>query len=56
MMLIEDGKVGLDEPVDRLLPELADRRVLRRLDAEVDDTVPATSEASCFDARVWLIP
>lgn len=41
MMLIEDGKVGLDEPVDRLLPELADRRVLRRLDAEVDDTVPA---------------
>jgi hypothetical protein len=41
MMLIEEGKFRLDEPVDRLLPELANRRVLRRLDAEVDDTVPA---------------
>ena len=29
--LVEDGLLGLDEPVDRLLPELADRRVLRRL-------------------------
>lgn len=28
MMLIEDGKLRLDEPVDRLLPELADRKVL----------------------------
>src|SRR5205823_511706 len=30
-----------DEPVDRLLPELADRRVLRRVDGPLDDTVPA---------------
>jgi len=28
MMLIEEGKLQLDEPVDRLLPELADRKVL----------------------------
>lgn len=28
MMLIEDGKLRLDEPVDRLLPELANRMVL----------------------------
>jgi CubicO group peptidase (beta-lactamase class C family) len=41
MMLIDQGKFRLDEPVDRLLPDLANRRVLRRLDAEVDDTVPA---------------
>jgi CubicO group peptidase (beta-lactamase class C family) len=41
MTLVEDGTLGLDEPVDRLLPELADRRVLRRLDAPLDDTVPA---------------
>ncbi|WP_239013909.1 serine hydrolase domain-containing protein [Archangium violaceum] len=41
MMLVEDGKLRLDEPVDRLLPELAHRRVLRRLDGPVDDTVPA---------------
>ena len=31
----------LDEPVDALLPELADRRVLRRPDGPLDDTVPA---------------
>ena len=41
MMLVEDGLLTLDEPVDRLLPELAGPRVLRRLDADVDDTVPA---------------
>jgi CubicO group peptidase (beta-lactamase class C family) len=41
MMLVDDGRLQLDEPVDRLLPELSDRRVLRSLDAEIDDTVPA---------------
>ncbi|HKY22898.1 MAG TPA: serine hydrolase domain-containing protein [Vicinamibacterales bacterium] len=41
MMLVEEGKLTLDEPVDRLLPELANRRVLRSIDANVDDTVPA---------------
>lgn len=39
MMLVEEGKFRVDEPVDRLLPELANRRVLRRLDVDVDDTV-----------------
>jgi CubicO group peptidase (beta-lactamase class C family) len=41
MLLVEDGALALDEPVDRLLPELADRRVLRRIDGPLDDTVPA---------------
>src|SRR5690606_33868501 len=41
MMLVEDGKLNLDEPVDRLLPELANRKVLKRLDGPIDDTVPA---------------
>ncbi|WP_257459617.1 serine hydrolase domain-containing protein [Archangium lipolyticum] len=41
MLLVEDGKLSLDEPVDRLLPELANRRVLRSLGGPVDDTVPA---------------
>lgn len=40
MMLVEDGKLKLDEPVDRLLPELADRHVLRSVDGPVDDTEP----------------
>jgi CubicO group peptidase (beta-lactamase class C family) len=49
MMLVEDGKLRLDEPVDRLLPELADRRVLRRIDAELDDTVPARRKLAVED-------
>lgn len=41
MMLVEQGRLALDEPVERLLPELADRKVLRRIDGPLDDTVPA---------------
>lgn len=41
LALAGDGLLDLDEPVDRLLPELADRRVLRRMDGPLDDTVPA---------------
>jgi CubicO group peptidase (beta-lactamase class C family) len=40
-ILVEECTLRLDEPVDRLLPELADRKVLRRLDGPLDDTVPA---------------
>ncbi|WP_146927635.1 serine hydrolase domain-containing protein [Cellulomonas xylanilytica] len=39
--LVEQGLLSLDDPVDRLLPELADRRVLRSPDGPIDDTVPA---------------
>ena len=41
MALIEDGVLQLDQSVESLLPELANRRVLRAIDAELDDTVPA---------------
>src|SRR5437899_6846879 len=41
MILVEECKVRLDEPVDRWLPELAERQVLKRLDGPLDDTVPA---------------
>lgn len=49
MILVEECKVRLDEPVDRLLPELADRRVLKRLDGPLDDTVPASRPISLRD-------
>jgi CubicO group peptidase (beta-lactamase class C family) len=41
MILVEECRLRLDEPVDRLLPELADRKVLRRLDGPLDGTIPA---------------
>jgi CubicO group peptidase (beta-lactamase class C family) len=39
MMLAEDDLVDLEEPVTKLLPELAGQRVLARPDAALDDTV-----------------
>jgi CubicO group peptidase (beta-lactamase class C family) len=41
MVLVERGDMTLADPIERWLPELADRRVLRRPDAALDDTVPA---------------
>ncbi|HEX5194860.1 MAG TPA: serine hydrolase domain-containing protein [Solirubrobacteraceae bacterium] len=41
LRLIEDGVLGLDDSVERFLPDLAERRVLRRLDGPLDETAPA---------------
>ncbi len=49
MILVEECRLRLDEPVDRLLPELAGRRVLRRPDGPLDDTVPAQRPISLRD-------
>lgn len=49
MMLVEDGRLALDEPVDRLLPELAGRRVLTRIDGPLDQTVPAARPITVED-------
>jgi len=49
MILVEECKVRLDEPVDRLLPELAERKVLKRLDGPLDDTVPANRPITVRD-------
>ena len=49
MILVEECKVRLDEPVDRLLPELAGRQVLKRLDGPLDDTVPANRPITVRD-------
>jgi CubicO group peptidase (beta-lactamase class C family) len=49
MLLVEDGALALEQPVDRLLPELAGRRVLRRVDGPLDDTVPANRPITVED-------
>ena len=41
LSLVDDGVVELDGPVDELLPELADRRVLESPDGPFAQTVPA---------------
>ncbi len=49
LMFIEEGRFALDDPVDRWLPELAGRRVLRAIDSPLDDTVPAERPISVRD-------
>ena len=49
LSLVEDGLLGLEEPVDRLLPELADRRVLRRPDGPLTDTIRAERAVTTRD-------
>ena len=49
LSLAEDGALGLDEPVDRLLPELANRRVLRRPDGPLTDTIAAERAVTTRD-------
>jgi len=41
LSFVDDGLLKLDESVDQWLPELADRKVLRRPDGPLDDTVRA---------------
>jgi CubicO group peptidase (beta-lactamase class C family) len=40
MMLVEEGKLRLQDPVDGWLPEMANPRVLSRIDGPLEDTVP----------------
>lgn len=39
MMLMEEGKIALDDPVSRWVPELAGVRVLRNAEGPLEDTV-----------------
>ena len=55
MMQVEEGLFALDEPVDRLLPELADPRVLQRLDGPLDETVPADRPITIEDLLTFRL-
>ena len=49
MILVEEAALRLDDPVDELLPELADRQVLRAIDGPLDETVPANRAITLRD-------
>ena len=55
MTLVEECRLGLDDPVDGLLPELADRRVLTRLDAPLGDTIPARRPITVRDLLTFVM-
>ena len=41
MMLIDEGKLGLDQPLGEILPAFAEMQVLNDPEGALDDTVPA---------------
>ena len=49
LALIGEGLIGLDEPVDRLLPELANRQVINDLSGPIEDTTPAARPITLRD-------
>ena len=55
LAVIEEGLIGLDEPVDRLLPELADRRVVKRMDGPLDETVAAERAITTRDLLTFTL-
>jgi CubicO group peptidase (beta-lactamase class C family) len=55
MILVEQCRLRLDDPVDELLPELANRRVLRTIESEIDDTVPAKRAITLRDLLTFRL-
>jgi len=55
MMLVEEARLRLDDPIDAWLPELADRQVLRGIDSLLDDTVPAVRPISLRDLLTFRL-
>jgi CubicO group peptidase (beta-lactamase class C family) len=49
MILLEECRIRLDDPVDDWLPELKNRKVLRTIDGPLDDTVPARRRITLRD-------
>ena len=49
MLLVEECRLRLDDPLDHWLPELANRQVLRTIDSQLDDTVPARRSITLRD-------
>lgn len=55
MMLAEDDLIDLEEPVSKVLPELAGQRVLARPDAPLDDTVAAVRPVTIEDLLTFTM-
>jgi CubicO group peptidase (beta-lactamase class C family) len=55
LSLIEEARLRLDDPVATWLPELAEQRVLRRIDGEIDDTVPLSRAITVRDLLTFRL-
>jgi CubicO group peptidase (beta-lactamase class C family) len=50
---LRNCKLRLDDPIDPWLPELANRRVLKSVSSEMDDTVPALRAITLRDLLTY---
>ncbi|MDQ1460540.1 MAG: hypothetical protein QOI08_2024 [Actinomycetota bacterium] len=55
LILVEECALRLDDPIDEWLPELANRRVLRRIDGPLDETVPAERPITLRDLLTFRL-
>jgi CubicO group peptidase (beta-lactamase class C family) len=55
MALVDDGVLSVSDPVEKFLPELADRRVLRSLKSPLSDTVPAERSITIEDLLTFRL-
>jgi CubicO group peptidase (beta-lactamase class C family) len=55
MILVEEARIGLDDPVERWLPELANRRVLRSIESPLDDTIAAVRPITLRDLLTFRL-
>ena len=53
MILVEECRIRLDDPIDRWIPELANRRVLKSISSPLDDTVPAKRAITVRDLLTY---
>jgi CubicO group peptidase (beta-lactamase class C family) len=53
MILVEECKIRLDDSIEPWLPELGNRRVLKSISSELDDTVPALRAITLRDLLTY---
>ena len=53
MILVEECKLRLDDSIEPWLPELANRRVLKSISSDLDDTVPALRAITVRDLLTY---
>ncbi len=55
MILVDNGALRLDDSVEHWLPELSNRKVLKRIDSQLDDTVPAKRSITLRDLLTFCL-
>lgn len=53
LMLVEDGRIALEDPVDKWLPELAKRRILEDPNGALDKTWPSPRSITVRDLLMY---